>query len=485
MQTLHVNRLEIKNFMRISALTVDADGKHVAITGPNSSGKTSSVDALWAALGGKPTRDMPEPIKQGAEQASVTLDLGEFIVERKWTRSGSMLTMRAKDGNKIQRPQEVLDGLMGRYSLDPIAFLKRKAQEQVADALTVMGIEPPVEEIAELTGERVEPAKNETADLYLARLVGNQSGIYYVRRTELGRTADLKKKAFDDAFATLMSIGGPLSSDEVTQDVSGLHSQLKSAYEEQSNHQGLLVAERNLQSSVKRMASDKAQFELQRADEQSRRNRIREQITRLEEEFEQSIKKTSELNSQIEKSQEELESLGKQHSEAYCAAERLPNPSKKIEELNTAIQLANEKTEENAKRKHETEQCQRLREEWSEAQGDYESLDGIIQSIKDIGRGLLDGISLGIDGLVVGDGELRLNGVSFAQASHAQKLRVACAVAMKQNPALKVLRVDDGEHLDAESRKALFELVEANNWQVFITAVADTESIRVEIIDKE
>ena len=44
---------------------------------------------------------------------------------------------------------------------------------------------------------------------------------------------------------------------------------------------------------------------------------------------------------------------------------------------------------------------------------------------------------------------------------------------------------DRCEHLDADSRRMLFELADRENFQVLFTCVDDADDLRVEIVDHE
>jgi hypothetical protein len=58
---------------------------------------------------------------------------------------------------------------------------------------------------------------------------------------------------------------------------------------------------------------------------------------------------------------------------------------------------------------------------------------------------------------------------------------VACAIAIKQNPKLCLLRIDEGERLDQRSRIQLYNIADQNNCQVILTAVNDSDDLTVNI----
>jgi len=126
---LHINRLEIESFMRVKALRVQANGKPVILNGPNASGKTSAVQAISWAIQGPDARKIPEPIHQGEDRARVMLDLGAYTVTREKRADGKYsLTLKAADGSKITRPQELLNSFLSDYSIDPVATWEEYAR---------------------------------------------------------------------------------------------------------------------------------------------------------------------------------------------------------------------------------------------------------------------------------------------------------------------------------------------------------------------
>jgi len=121
-----------ENIKRLKLVSITPKGHMVEITGKNGQGKTSVLDAIWYALGGK--ENIPAvPIRRGAEKARVTLDMGEFIVERRFTEKDSTITVKTSDGSATYAsPQKMLDALVGSLSFDPLEFSRAGAAEQFA-----------------------------------------------------------------------------------------------------------------------------------------------------------------------------------------------------------------------------------------------------------------------------------------------------------------------------------------------------------------
>jgi DNA repair exonuclease SbcCD ATPase subunit len=127
---MKIVRLQAENFKRLVAAEVMPDGNVVVLGGENSAGKSSLLDSITAALGGK--RAIPdEPIRKGTPQAKVVVETEELTVTRKFTTKGTTLEVKGKDGLKLNSPQKVLDALVGRLTFDPLDFARLEPIKQL------------------------------------------------------------------------------------------------------------------------------------------------------------------------------------------------------------------------------------------------------------------------------------------------------------------------------------------------------------------
>jgi hypothetical protein len=135
-EPLKIISLDVQNVMRIKAVRICPNGTAlVRIEGKNSNGKSSLLKAIEMASA--PDR----PVRNGAKNAQVILDLGELVVTRRWSAGGSTnLEVRAKDGTKLATPQQVLDALYGEM-IDPVAFQRMKPAEQAAELRRLVGLD--------------------------------------------------------------------------------------------------------------------------------------------------------------------------------------------------------------------------------------------------------------------------------------------------------------------------------------------------------
>lgn len=140
---MKVIALKAENFARLKAVEIRPDGPVVPITGANSNGKTSVLNAIWTALQGR-TVATPVPVRKGAEQARIRLTLGtddgiEAIVTRTFTDDGDTgLKVELADGKPVRvKPQAPIDSWLGAITIDPLQFARAKPKDQF-DALKGM-----------------------------------------------------------------------------------------------------------------------------------------------------------------------------------------------------------------------------------------------------------------------------------------------------------------------------------------------------------
>lgn len=140
---MNIISLGIENVKRISAIELHPEtGEPIILTGDNAQGKSSVLDSIELLLTNK---GLDDPIRHGRTSGKVTAVIGgaeaEFTVERKVTRSGQSLTITGKDGVKVPSPQTFLNGLLGKYTFDPLAFVALKPKEQVEALKIAAGLD--------------------------------------------------------------------------------------------------------------------------------------------------------------------------------------------------------------------------------------------------------------------------------------------------------------------------------------------------------
>lgn len=133
--------LAVENVKRIKVVQITPDGNTVIIGGKNGNGKSSTLDAIAMALGGK--KLIPnKPVRDGEETAKIELDIGDYIITRHWTNpETSYLKLVTKDGGKITNAQKILDNIVGNLSFDPLEFATMEPSKQFDMLREITGLD--------------------------------------------------------------------------------------------------------------------------------------------------------------------------------------------------------------------------------------------------------------------------------------------------------------------------------------------------------
>lgn len=152
---MKIINLQAENVKRLKAVQIKPDGSLVKIGGRNAQGKSSILDSIEYALGGKPKVD--RPIRDGERTARVILETEDLIVTRKFSSSGSQLTVENRSGRKFSSPQAMLDKLYGSLTFDPLEFSRKRPKEQAEALRGLVGID-----LSELDQARAEAYEERT-----------------------------------------------------------------------------------------------------------------------------------------------------------------------------------------------------------------------------------------------------------------------------------------------------------------------------------
>jgi hypothetical protein len=137
---LTIVRLSAENVKRLKAVEIAPDGNLVVLSGRNGQGKTSVLDAITYALGGKGAV-CAEPVRRGQESAEIVCDLGDLVVKRRFTvGGGTTLEVTSRDGLRFPSPQAMLDKLVGELTFDPLAFARQDGKAQLETLRKLLGL---------------------------------------------------------------------------------------------------------------------------------------------------------------------------------------------------------------------------------------------------------------------------------------------------------------------------------------------------------
>lgn len=139
-------KCRISNIMGVKSAEFEPQGHHVTIGGKNGQGKSSTIQALIMALGGK--FKIPEkPVHADGEFGAVFIDLGDFSVELTIPKIESVkdrekikLKVSDKEGKRISAPQQFLDQIFNGLSFDPGTFKTLTATERRSKLMGLVGL---------------------------------------------------------------------------------------------------------------------------------------------------------------------------------------------------------------------------------------------------------------------------------------------------------------------------------------------------------
>lgn len=427
---MRVNGLKVENFQIIQVIDITPEGDVVTIGGENEQGKTSLLNAIWVALAGRAVAP-PMPIRKGEEKCLIRLDLGELIVTRTFTAQpdGKPFTDTVKvesaDGaRKFNKPQQVLDALMGEIGFDPFAFVQMKPDKQAETLLEMVPLSIDLEDLA----ERDEADRDHRRELNreITQLDGQIAGI--------PERDDLPAEAPDRAAIMAKLTGAAETNSAIDRE----RSRREREAEAIAGHKDSIAQRR---TRIEQLEAELA--ELRSADEESTRALAEREaafaaLPALDEPVD-----TAQLSADLEAADATIAAMAKQRERAGLVAQR---------------------TEKQARS------------------------DGFTKALNDretARRDALKKAKMPIDGLEFavsdkGKASVMFRGVPFEQASKAEQIKASVAIAMAANPELRVLRVSDGSLLDQRSMGILREMAKDGDFQIFVEIVG-TEGVGIVI----
>ena len=171
----------VENIKRVKLINYIANKGMNIISGKNNQGKSSFLDAIMYALAGK-TSIPDNVVRDGQNQAIIKVVLDDFTVTREFKDGKSTIRVSTNDGAVFTAPQSKLDTLFGKFTFDPLSFLKMSKAELFQTLSNITGYDR----------TKYETEKNIT---YNSRTqVGKERDILKVKINELGEpTYDIYK----------------------------------------------------------------------------------------------------------------------------------------------------------------------------------------------------------------------------------------------------------------------------------------------------
>jgi DNA repair exonuclease SbcCD ATPase subunit len=420
---MQVVSIRAENFKGLQLAEVKPRKTTTVIGGRNKQGKSSLLDAIASALGGK--KLCPEqPIRTGQESAKVSVELDgdparlipPITVTREFYRKengdiDSKLEIITKDGYKAPSPQTMLQDVCGRLGFDPEAFLRMDPKKQ-ADILR------------ELVGLDFTELDKQYKEIYDSRTILTREG-----KSLKGQLDGCKKH--DDAPAEEVSVSA----------LAAKLREIHAANAENGKQRDIL---RVLESKVKDAEKGIAVAE--------------QRITDLEQ--------------QLAKAREQLTSSQAAHNDAInnvSLQQRLVNTlqdqsTTEIESQIANAEQINRKVRDNAKHAELAAAVTSKQNEWKQASEKLKAIEAQKQTMREAAKWPVPGLGYDETGVTY-------NRLPFAQASAYEQRKVAMGICVAMSPTLRFAFLKDGSLLDADGLIEFAELAAEKGVQLFVERV--------------
>lgn len=452
---MRVIRLSAENVKRLSAvdITPAVDGSLVTIGGKNNAGKSSVLDSIAYALGGEklvPT----EPIRTGQKEAKITIDLGDYIVTRRfyrerihstecqtsivqacscgeklWSPTKSTLAVTNKEGAKYPSPQLLLDKLYGKLTFDPLAFSRERPDKQDEILRRLVDLD-----FAQIDAQR--------KTLFEARAMAKKTLVI-----QEGKLANMPKHP---------TAGGAYETTETPLD--DVSTAIRRAEELR-----LIAAE-----------ADRDVSKMEQAIENLQRDRsfMAAQIKTLHAQLDALESKQATCDLDVDAKTTTRAALKVAAAEAQKA---VPNRDALTTQLRD-LDIKNIHARSNVA-------FLAQEQEVKNQQGLIAEQTKVIEAIDDEKTNALQAAKFPVVGLGLTDVGVTFENLPLAEVASSVQLRVSIAIGLALNPTLKVLLIRNGNLLDDDSLKLVAEqaaAADAQVWMEYVTADSGNVSVMLE-----
>lgn len=432
--------LRAENVKRLKVVELVLGDGVTPIAGRNGQGKTSVLDAVEMAFGGKSSIPR-KPVRTGETKASIVVKLDNGLVVTRHIKPDGTGTLKVQngDGATFSSPQAQLDALVGSLSFDPLAFSRMKATEQYETLRRLMGIDTSAIEAAH------KKAFDSRTDVNreVKRLEGELSGI--IRH--------------EDAPAAVVGIV------DLTTELEAAR-----AYE-----QSIVDLDAEAERAKCVVEQGRRTYSATQARIKSRHEQIvtlREQITKLEKGITDDEAELATIKADGEAKVIFADTLAARAKELRATAPDTKGIRRRIEnveDINALVRQNARHAEVSAK--------------LAERKAESDALTERLASLDAEKAALIEAAPVPMPGLALADGEVLLNGLPFDQGSGAEQLRASVAIGIALNPKLRVLLVRDGSLLDRDGLRLLGDIAAQHDCQVLLERVDTTDGVGIVIED--
>ena len=419
-KTYKIVQLQSENVKRLKAISISPDGNIINVTGKNDNGKTSVLDSIWWAVGGdKVISDMP--IRGGEQKAKITLDLGEMVVTRTFTAKDeggytTKVKIEVEDGFTADKPQRMLDAIVGELSFDPMQFVSMKPKDQFE---MLKGFVPGFD----------------------FNVNANQRKEAFDSRTGVNRLAR-------DLSGAIAGIAVPEDTPDVEIDISDLTEELRQVgvHNQQINERK--IRRQQVADNIERIRNDAFALDARAEGLEEEIKRIQKQILALNNESSEKLEEAAAEQKRLDEAEE---------LPAEKDGEEIQQRIRDAGMQNTVIRQKN--------------LLKQMQDRLAGYETEANALTDKIKAFDDEKEKAISEAKMPVDGLGFGDGVVLLNGYPFADASKAQQIAASLQLAMSSKPRLRIAFIRDGSLLDSDSMKVIAKLAADLDIQIWLETV--------------
>jgi len=429
---MQIIRVQVSNVKALKYIELRPNKTVTVVGGKNASGKSSLLDSIAMALGGKKLCPS-KPIRTGQDEAFVEVDLDgdparlipACTVRRAFWRKkdgdiGTSIEIKTKDGYLAPSPQTLLGDLVGVLGFDPESFLRMKPAEQAEILRSLVGLD-----FTQLDLQR--------ASIYRDRAQVNDSG----KRL---------KVAFD-----AMPHDPEAPSQHVS--VAALVAELKARKAHNAANKKAAEAVENVRFFSQRQDGVVAAAQELVASMEAKLTVAREHLER------------------------ETERAGALVAERAGAEANLAMLSDQdIDEVEQQIadsEAVNRKVQDNARRAEAQQRLEDERRKSADLTHRIEAIDNQKDEARQTAKWPVPGLGYDETGVTY-------NELPFDQIAASEQRRVAVSIACALNPTLRFFFLKDGSLLDHEAKAEFAALAGEHGCQCFLEVVGDEANIVID-----
>lgn len=507
---IKIQRLKITNYRGIKSIEATDVPKGAIAKGRNSSGKTSVLNAIGAALAGADIG--PDAVRLGERDGEILIDLdvaGQSLqVRRRFGARGSELTVHNQHGDKKAKPATLLADLLGTSPLDVIGVVlekdKKKRRELVLSALPVsVTVEqlrrwvPKLPDDYDCSGHGLEVIERLRASAYEKRTNANR-----VAKEAERKAAELSREAPPSA----PEVPDVQTLEREAREAERAHAAIveRDAYARRAVANGEALRE---QVRALRTRSEELKTQAESGPKDEDVTAADERVVELGRAYETMKRELEQLGANLERARAERRELfarrdeqnarRRQAAEATMDADRIEaglaatTETVSTDEIHAAFR-ASEKALSRLQEARDAAGAKRRYDAWltakdeaEKARMEAERLDAIVAALTTVAPAALLAETPGVAaGLELDGDEIRLGGVSLDRLCGAEQMVFAADIARALNPGVGFLVVDGLERLDPEQLDAFVAAATSEGRQLF-GSIVDRGELVLAAIESE